>query len=201
MDNFATLADNVHRLTNPHTTRLETDEGFKVATLPSLIQQLRSAKTPSGGNGNGGAPTKQRLPMDAGAFDMFEKINAEARTLLAGCSLNRRPPATLEGAITRYQAAIQGFGVGEVAEAAAVTTGWIKQIENTLTPPPQRRPIQQPCPACGELWDCSVPERRWALTAWTQGPMDAWEVYCSGCGAEWLGQDIAFLLRATFPAA
>lgn len=197
MDDFAKLSDNVHRLTKPHTTRVETDEGFKVATLPPLIDQLRAAKTPSGGAGHGGAPTKQRLPIDAGAFDLFEEIEAEAKQLLAACSLARAKPRALEDVIVRYRAAIQGFGAAEVGNAAVVTERWISRIEDALTPPPQRRPMQQPCPSCGELWDCMVPERRWALTAWTQGPMTAWEVYCSACGAEWLGQDISFLLRAT----
>ena len=198
------LAGHIHRLTKVHQDKIETDDGWKMVTMLPLVAQLRQAITPSGSGGAGGAPTKQRLPMDAGAFDAFRYIEEEARRLLAGCSTKARQPAELERVITRYQMEIQKFGEDELEQAAKTAGLWVKRIEATLTPPRQRRPLQQACPAdgCGALWDVSGEERAWAVTVWAglEVPRGEWEAWCSVCDSLWVGEDLSAFLAAVSAA-
>jgi hypothetical protein len=198
------LAGHVHKLTRIWDDKVETDEGWRLVPTPPLIAQLRQAITPSGAGGSGGSPSKQRLPMDAGAFDAFRYIEEEARRLLAGCSLKRRQPQALEDVVTRYQMEIQKFGEGELVEAAKTARLWVERIEATLVPPRKRRPLQQACPApgCGAVWDVSGAERVWAVTVWAglEVPRGEWEAWCSVCASLWVGEDLASFLAA-IPAA
>lgn len=189
------LADNVHRLCRPHTTSVETDDGYKIATLPSLISQLREAISPSGGAGNGGSPTKQRLPLDAHALDVYREIEATARKLLAAKTHRPVRPGPPEAVIISYQAAVQAFGEREIQEAVQFTTKWVGLIEGIMNPVKARRPLQQPCPQCEALWD-GAEDRKYALTVWCDGPTTSWDAYCAACEAVWFGDEITYLLRA-----
>jgi hypothetical protein len=198
------LAGYVHRLTRVHQNSVETDAGMQLVSALPLVTQLRQAITPSGAGGSGGSPTKQRLPMDAGAFDTYRYIEEEARRLLAGCSLKLRQPKELERVITRYQGEVQKYGELELEQAAKTARLWVERIEATLVPPRRRRPVQQACPApgCGALWDVSGAERVWAVTVWAgmEVPRGEWEAWCSVCESLWVGEDLSQFLAAVSAA-
>lgn len=190
------LGSNITKLARVHHSTIQTDAGTRYVKALPLINQLRAAITPSGDGGTGGSPMKQRLPLDDHALDTFNEIDGEARYLLGLCSLRRYQPEHLEQVVLAYQRETLKFGEGEIGEAARITSGWVRRIENLLTPPKSRRPLRQPCPSCGELWDMYTGERVYALTAWCDGPPAAWEVACAACGAGWVGEQIGFLLAA-----
>ena len=197
MSDAAVLRDNVHQLSRVHAATLHTDDGPRIVKVDPLIAQLRAAIAPSGSSGNGGSPTKQRLPMNADAFDAYQIISEQAiRALTATARRPRR--STLEATIIRYQAAAQGHGATELADAAHLTGQWIRLTQSILNPSKARRPTQQPCPHCANTWDTTTTDRRWAVTVWAGDhvPITEWEAYCSACETAWVGEELAIYLRA-----
>lgn len=80
-----------------------------------------------------------------------------------------------------------------------VTLDWIDRITNVIAPTRPRRPLMQPCSACGEKYTPGEDGKRIpAVTAWVWdglgeavAPMEQWDVKCSSCGAEWHGKEVA----------
>ncbi len=197
MSDAGKLRDNVHRLARAHAGTIHTDTGPLYKEANPLIMQLWQAITPSQDGGTGGSPDGKRLPLNADAYDAYQLIQEQARRAVEQCTLRPRH-GKLPATIIRYGAAIQAFGANEISQAKDLTNEWIRVCQTILTPTRPRRPTQQPCPACTQLWDTTNTERRWAVTVWAGSniPVTEWEAYCSNCEAAWIGEDLAYYLRA-----
>ena len=86
-----------------------------------------------------------------------------------------------------------------VAFLEHVTLEWIDQIKACIDPPRARRPLRQPCSACGQRWYYGEDNKRTeAVTAWVWdslgervAPIENWDVQCQVCNAEWHGKEVA----------
>ncbi|WP_456238258.1 DUF7341 domain-containing protein [Nesterenkonia haasae] len=180
-----TLSDNVHRLTRHHLT-LSTK---KVTTVPPLLDQLAEAvhsntRTRSGGRNERG------LPINSDAIDLWKELDTQVRTAEA----NRT--GTTRGHLTQI---LQRWKNLTDPHLTQITTNMVTQIENLLDPPPPRRPIRQPCPACDQEWTHDTAgDRKPALTANVYDPEGGvlppteWDIHCAECQAQWHPNDPAF---------
>lgn len=190
------LRDNIHVLTRPHLTNPD----GTLRHAPALLAELRAAVTPgrnsSGGGGGGeGAPS----PINLGALDLIGEIETEAR----------KDYAEATGTVWHgeLEALLQSYPDAQIsaeweAYLARVTLGWIDQITAQLWPvKPRRKLVGKVCPSCG--FAVHGEERKTCLTlgCWdSEGNMKKtgdWDIECGGCGAEWAGERVAWLLRAT----
>lgn len=79
-----------------------------------------------------------------------------------------------------------------------VTLDWIDRINAIIQPTRPRRPLMQPCSACGEKYAPGEDGKRIpAITAWVWDSLgervskiDHWDVNCSACGAQWHGKEV-----------
>ena len=191
------LADAVDRLTRDHRTTLDTDEGTRYVTVTALLTQLATCWLDTGSSGHGGSDTAQPT-IHVPAHDLLARIGAEVDRELVACQVRPNLGRKLGQRVRSYGAAILAFGAAEVEYAESVVTGWVTAAEQILTPVRKRRPLGQPCPACGSLWADTEAGRVPAVTinADVAYPVAAWDAHCAACGEDWVGQQISYLLRA-----
>jgi len=189
------LNDSVHQLTRPH---LKTAPDGSLRHAPALLGELRAAVTPgrnsSGGGGAEGAP----IPIDPTALDMLGEIEKEARKDYAEASGN-----VWQGDLDELLQSYPNAQISTEWEAylARVLLGWIDAITAYLWPvKPRRKLVGKVCPSCG--WATYGEERKTCLSlgCWDeQGGMRAigtWDIACASCEAEWVGDQVTYLLRA-----
>lgn len=184
------LAQNVHKLTQPHHTI--TPEGDLIKQAP-LLDQLAGAthnSTRSRSGGSGG----QGLPINTDAIDTQQWVNRCVRTneeLRTG-----QKHGTPHQIISRWPTEHRETWQHQLAQD---TQQIINRIEHLLNPPPPRRPLRQPCPACDQQWATNTEgERKPALTARVYDtdngvlPPSEWDLYCAACEAQWTPKDPTF---------
>lgn len=184
----------VERLTRTHKVAILRDDGTKLhVTEEALIEQLR-ASIVSGNVKSGAAGNKARLPMDASAFDLYERIKLEANQAWAELSGGRASdPDAVETVIALWAAA-----TGDDAEP--VLAGWERLIDDYLTPPSVAE-IDATCVSCGvrdvprDNGDGVVMVRalRFIRDRVTNETVEA---RCVACGESWSPDQFLWLARA-----
>ena len=187
------LADNVHVLTSEHMTLADTGEYIKA---PPLLAQLRAACTStiavgrgSGGGGmvvNSKADKLEKVIKEAALYEHFEMAGAEYRGSIVGL-LRTWPLINIDD----YQEYLEH-----------VTMDWIDSIRQLLE---ARRPPWKPslpCPACSQRFygperDPCLEVHYWDHDAETMAHPSQWIAKCSGCGAEWNGDNLRWLRAAS----
>ena len=190
------LRDSVHVLTRPH---LATAPDGTLRHAPALLAELRAAVTPgnslSGGGGSDGPPS----PINLGAVDMINMMTNEARTDYREISGNSFP-GELESLLQHL--AEMNLTPEWDAYLARVTSEWVADITAFLWPvKPRRKLVGKVCPSCGFATYGEDRKTCLSLGCWdSEGSMKKtgdWDIECGGCGAEWSGEHVAWLLRAT----
>lgn len=180
------LASNVRILTQPHVTYGPTK---KITTVKPLLTQLTEAD-----NGNNKPTTNERpVPINLTAIALWQDLTKEAK---------------------EYQHEMTGDDTGELSVIIEswhhvtdddwrpflehVTLDWIDRINAVITPTRPRRPLMQPCSACGYKYTTGEDGKRIpAVTAWVWDGLgeqvakpDTWEVRCDSCGSQWTGKEV-----------
>lgn len=188
------LADHVHQLAREH---LRTAPDGRAHKVPALLDELRNAVTP-GRNSSGGGASGPPIPIDPDALDLLREIETEAR---------RDYQEITEGV---WQASLeellQRLGTLDLTPEwdnylRHTTSDWIDKINAMLWPvKPRRKLVGKVCPSCG--WATYGEERKTCLSlgCWDDtGAMRAigtWDIACASCEAEWVGDQVSWLLRA-----
>lgn len=195
------LTVNIYRLTEPHKLirpdgTLAKNRDGKDIYQPALLDQLANATKSSRGGGQD--HNDMPIPINTRAIDLWKQLDTEVRQV----TLDRYGHARghLGALLTRWKS--EG-DTAWIAHLEHITMDIIDRIETMFDPPPKRRTLKQPCPACGELWTLnSDGDRVHCLTAGThnddgtlRNPADC-EATCAACEAAWHGEDLAWLLNA-----
>jgi hypothetical protein len=188
------LNDSVHRLTRPHLTH--SGDG-SLQQMPALLAELRLAVTP-GQNGYGGGASGPPIPIDPAALDLIRAIESEARRDYAE-AIGKYWTGTLETLLQAYPDA--PISAEWEAYLEGVTLGWVDQITSMLWPvKPRRKLTGKTCPACGLALHGDERAVCLSLGCWDDdgnlAKIGEWDIECAGCGAEWAGDQVAWLLRA-----
>lgn len=180
------LASNINQLINTHIAYSPTG---KIIKQPALLTQLKDA------NGNGGRPTTSERPIPANmkAVALLQDIYDE--TIKHQYEMTGNYDGSLRQILTEW-ATIEDKEWQQHLEHA--TLDWIDQINTCIDPPRPRRPLHQPCSACGKKYTPDEDGKRIpAVTAWVWdhhgervATPDQWEVACSSCGAQWHGKEV-----------
>lgn len=180
------LRMNVHMLTRPHISR--DDQGRLGTAQPLLVQLTSTAST--NGRSTGSEPP---LPVSVKAMSLYVQMEWDAR--------NEQYVRTGDDSGGLWQIVSSWESVEDPEwepYLERVTEDWIARIVNTIDPPRPRRPLRQDCAACGQRWVYDQDgHRSEAVTAWVWdengavGPVEAWDVTCTACGAQWIGREVA----------
>ncbi len=179
----ADTARAVERLTTTHTVHLE---GAEYECEP-LLEQLREALTASLSNGTGAGGGAGGIPINYGAFTLWEHIDGIARGWLRSFSLDHA--GDLTDVIRRLPAAIQaehanGLIDDDLRERLDAMFGqWVAQIEDLFDPPHQKE-LTAPCPECGERYHEDGDTRRAAVVVPVKKGR-AVIAECRCCGSMW----------------
>lgn len=188
------LQDNVHQLSREH---LRTAPDGKAHKVPALLDELRKAVTP-GRNSSAGGASGPPIPIDPDALDLLREIETAARSdyyEMTGVHWTKTVDTLLPWIA----------GLDLTAEwdnyLRHVTQDWIDRITAMLWPvKPRRKLVGKVCPSCG--WATYGEERKTCLSlgCWDDvGAMRAigtWDIACASCEAEWVGDQVSWLLRA-----
>lgn len=189
-----TLADHIHQLAREH---LKTGPDGKAHKVPALLEELRAAVTP-GNSGSAGGVSGPPIPINAEAVDMLARLEAEAKTdwhemtgtHWTGDLVELLRTLTLMAAAPEWHAYLE-----------RVTLEWIDQITAFLWPvKPRRKLTGKTCPSCGLALHSEDRAVCLSLGCWDDdgnlAKIGAWDITCGSCGAEWVGDQMAWLLRA-----
>lgn len=181
-----TLTMNVHMLTSPHVAR---DQQGRYGTAQPLLKQL-TAEAVTRGESVG---SEKPLPIGIKAVALWQDMEREAR--------NHQYARTGDSTGGLWQITESWRNVEDdewTPYLEHVTSDWIARITNVIDPPRPRRPLRQPCVACGERWVYDADGvRSEAVTAWVwdeEGGIagaDGWDVSCASCSAQWVGNEVA----------
>lgn len=181
------LASNINQLINPHVAM---NPRGKIVKQPALLTQLSEADR----NGGISTTSERPIPANVNAIALAQDLLHEAK--------NHQYEMTSNDDGTLWQI-IKSWETVEDREwqefLGHVTLDWIDRINQIIQPTRPRRPLMQPCSACGHKYTPGDDGKRIpAVTAWVwdrQGeaiaPMEHWDVHCSNCGAEWHGKEVA----------
>lgn len=187
-----TLRQSIQELTETH---LKMGPTGNPVQAPSLLSELRAAVKPGNDGGTSGASSSAPIPINPDAVDLLSSITHEAHV----------DYVEIHG--TRYRGPLEGLlqthasldGEWE-AYLEGVTIGWIDRINGLLRPTKPRRKLGVECPSCGQRFHGEG--RAVCLTADCWGPEEqllhpsAWHVRCEGCDAEWVGDNLKWLIAA-----
>lgn len=169
----------------------------QITTRPAFLDQLAGSQMAQRQGGAGSNET--RLPINTAAIALWSDLDKEARYAEQGRA--NTTSGTLGAIIERWRREQRT----EWQVYLESVTGWmIAQIQGMFEPPPRRRALHQPCPACGQTWTLNKDsEREAALTAGVHQqdgelrPPSECDVTCADCGAAWNGdKELAWLLTA-----
>jgi len=190
----------VEVLAREHKKALSTDDGIEFHSVPSLLSQLREAVF-GGMESTGGSTPKSRLPISAGALDLYTEIDMQISEAWAQ-AFDRPPGKERPEALVSQWAAWADADTtvhigGKSVFASDAVTGWVQQIEDFFDPP-RMAEITEACVACGERWvyrkDDGQTVRKSALNfrrdRHTGETLDA---RCLNCGTVWGKSQFEFL--------
>lgn len=188
------LNDSVHQLCREH---LRTAPDGKAHKVPALLDELRNAVTP-GRNSSAGGASGPPIPIDPDALDLLREIETEARR-----DYHEITPRYWDGSL---EALLQRLATMDLTPEwdnylRHVTSDWIDRISAMLWPvKPRRKLVGKVCPSCG--WATYGEERKTCLSlgCWDDtGAMKkigTWDIACASCEAEWVGDQVSWLLKA-----
>lgn len=191
-----TIAQHVHRLTRPHLSF--TPDG-KAGEVPSLLTELREAVTNSSADGGGGSSDGKPLPFDTGALELLRDIQSDAGEHYAE-RYGERFFGTLEGLLQRV-AEDQHEGDWE-AFFEHTFMEWTDRIENMIRPTKVRSLDNVECPSCEQKIHGPKRETCLIVGCFKPGggrdllPIEDWTATCRGCGAEWVGESMSWLVAS-----
>jgi hypothetical protein len=188
------LTDNVHRLTREHLTR---DKDGNLRSVPAFLDELRGAITP-GNSMSGGGASGPPIPINPSAVDLLTEIHKEARRDYHEITGNGWP-GNVDSLLVHFAA--MNLTPEWDSYLTHVTTEWLDRITAMLWPvKPRRKLTGKVCPACGQATHGDERAVTLSLGCWDDdGAMRAigtWDITCEACGAEWAGDQVAYLLRA-----
>lgn len=188
------LQDQIHQLAREH---LRTGPDGKAHKVPALLAELRNAVTP-GNSMSGGGASGPPIPINAEALDLLREIETAAKSdyyEMTGVQWTKTVDALLPW--------VAGLDLTPEWHTylEQVTIGWIDQINEMLWPvKPRRKLTGKTCPACGQSFHGEERKVALSLGCWdTDGNLAKigdWDIACAGCGAEWSGDQVSWLLRA-----
>ena len=167
---------------------------------PPLLDWLQEAIGSNIGGGGGGKQARERVPMDFGAFTLYEDIDGRIRSWMAELGAttgkNVTPAQMLRTWYTLWNAQTHTDSLNNAY--AGIMEGWAQAIKDKLDPP-KRIEITSPCPACGREWvnvglklmdgsdDPDDVERVRVLNAVEREKIEDSYAMCSACNRVWLG--------------
>lgn len=195
------LNDHVNTLTREttHTTEAITPTGTKYVKADSLLNQLRGAIRPTM-KGGGGTSSKNTLPLNPDALDLYNRINETATDYWSLFTQTHTVHGTLEHRIQSWTSRVTRED--DIRTAERITRGWVTEIGH-LFDPPVIRPLQRPCPECGAVKAHVDKDGEtvlaWSLTVDITAGMHArslWTAACANCEARWLPGELDQMLAA-----
>jgi len=146
------MSIDIEQLTHDHKKAVHTVDGLEIHTVPALIAQLREAVYGGMERGGSSAALKSRLPIDAAAFDLYQRIDHEIAAVWAQ-AFHRPPGAGKTEQVLSEWAAWAGDDTivdvdGRTMYAPAAVTAWVTRIE-VFFDPPRNAEIDAACIACG----------------------------------------------------
>lgn len=206
-------------LTTEHHGWVETDQGKALKLSDGLLTRLREAVFGGMENTGGGASFGSKPPMDVSAQDALNEIDQQAAQALASVDSRPTPYGTTEKYVSLWAAATQPDTIvtvtaratnkfGEVYDeyiqctALGLVSRWVNRIESFFQPP-KPRPVNEPCPKCGERYLETIRDGQTVRNAVLNFYADretneTIEARCSNpdCGATWSPRDFEFLAVA-----
>lgn len=188
------LADHVHQLVREH---LKTGPDGKAHKVPALLDELRGAVTP-GNSMSGGGASGPPIPINAEALDLLREIEATAKGdyyEMTGVRWIKDLDALLPWMVNL------DLTPEWSAYLERVSLEWIDQISAMLWPvKPRRKLTGKTCPSCGQSLHGDERKVALSLGCWDDdgnlAKIGDWDIACAGCGAEWSGDQVSWLLRA-----
>lgn len=189
-----TLKDNIHQLTNEHMTMA--DDGSFVKA-PPLLAELRAACASTHGNHGGGSGKGVGLAINDKAVKLEQKIREDALF-----EHFERTGSEYQGSFVDLLKSWADLSGDWATYLADVTAGWVDSIRAILV---QRRPPWRPtlnCPSCNQRFHGPEREPNLWVEYWDHDDEkmnhpSLWTAGCDGCGAEWAGDQLAWLRAAT----
>lgn len=197
------MSVDVEQLTRDHNKAISTDDGIEFHSVPSLLSQLREAVF-GGMESTGGSAPGSRLPISAGALDLYVTIDrqiTEAWVASFGKVPGRERPEAL---VSQWAAHVQDETYvevgGTVRTALDWASLWVQKIVDFFDPP-RSTEIHAACIACNEryVWtiidgrDEQVSALRFNRDRETGVTLDA---RCSACGTTWAPTQFEFLAES-----
>jgi hypothetical protein len=171
---------------------------FGPISVPALLDQLEALDRSASGGRSGG----MSLPINVEAIDLMRCMEAEAREYMADLAPAFR--GSLKEIILFW--ATEDISGEDMVFYEHVTLDWCDQIEALLMPKKPRRKLPRACPACNVLlYGEEGEDRTYALSGWFWDDDEnmvhpsQWDVSCAVCGAQWKGDELAWL-RSAFEA-
>jgi hypothetical protein len=196
MDTF-TLDQNIRDLTEFAPAAIRRDNGtIDRVVAPPLLAQLRAAASNSSTQApGGGSSEKTKIPVDAGAVDLLDRITKHARVCATETPAPHLPPCPealgVVDAVKRYGTAVRAHTQGWIDRAAEITGSWCADIRAHLDPA-KRFPLKGKCPECGisKVADMTTGElvRSDVLHVYPGDESRHSLARCHYCGAEWRGE-------------
>ena len=207
------LFEAIRVLTQTHEVIIDDKHGTFLGSrteLPLLLK-LRTAQASNiGGAGGAGKAGRERVPLNVGAADLYDRIQGDIREWFGretdyaehGRPL---PEVVLQQWYLRY---VNRWRAQEITDASVWererdVQNWITQIRDLLDPP-FRFPLTAPCPICGKEWvtlnnedDENEREQVRVLNAVERERIEDSYVVCRNpeCGRIWRGVHEARQLR------
>lgn len=184
------FAVHVHTLTRTHISHGEHQQ--------PLLTRLREAIAAGTNGGNpGGGEGGAFIPVNPAALDLFCKIETQAR-MEHRCYRGFVYVGPLENLLRD----LIGTPFVEMPEdwntyLTGKASEWVDDINGLLYPKKPRRRLHRPCPACGVKYQPGDGEPVLTVNCWDEDEVmvhpSKWDAACSGCGAEWHGDDVQWL--------
>ena len=165
-----------------------------------LLEQLQNMIAASSETGGPGKPGRERVPIDASAFDLYEMIDGRIRSWLDDLGARPGKSVTTGQALRSWFVLWAAGQHDEKLEARhrTILDGWAGQIRDKLQPP-RRIEITAPCPVCGKEWinvglkladgkdDPEDVEMVRVLNAVERETLEDSYALCSACQTVWAG--------------
>lgn len=171
----------------------KTGSNLAKRTDQPLLDQLRQAiHSNIGERSTSGRSARERTPLDVGAFDLYNAIDAKIRGWVTDLDKPPEPRADPINLLRHWYVLWSQKPRHETNTAHYTQTvnGWAQAIEDLLDPP-TRQEITSPCPVCGKEWvvigegrEAESTRALWAV--WRETAYDSYAV-CKSCGRVWIG--------------